>query len=788
LTPEARGEVVVESAHADSFAGAPALFRPTAAPEPRRALRIVRRTFLAGLNLSLLGLAIGSFADDVAAGEPGATPLPGGAGLEPNVFIHIAPSGVVTLVCHRSEMGQGIRSSLPFLFADELGADMARVRVVQADGDKAYGDQNTDGSTSIRNRYEEYRRLAATARVLLVAAAAQRWKVPPSACSARSNQVTHTASGRTLSFGELAIAASTLRTPALAQVEPRPDSELQLIGRELPLLDAKAYVTGQAVFGADVRLEGMLTAVIARPPVVGGQVASFDAAAALAVPGVKHVIEMPVPQKPYRFQPWGGVAVVAENTWAALRGRKALAVQWNAGANAEYDSTEYAEQLTRVVRAPAKALRNVGDVDAALAKAAQRVEAEYYVPHLPHAPMEPPVAVARFVNGGEQCEVWAPTQNPQAARTEAARILGWPEDKVTVHVTFLGGAFGRKSKADFVSEAVFLAQKAKVPVRVQWTREDDVQHDYYNTVSKQQLVAGLDQNGKVVAWRHRTAFPPIGTVFGAAPEPSAGDLQQGVLDFGIAVPNLRAEAGGAPAHVRIGWLRSVYNIFHAFAENSFIDEIAHARGADMRDVLLELYGPARQIKSLEVLGVAEMRNYGAPLDKHPVDMGRQRRVVERVTEMSGWSRRKDEGRSLGLAAHRSFLSYTACVVSVERNERGQLKVDEAWIVIDAGRVINLDRVRSQLEGSVIFGMSLALHGGITMKDGAVQQSNFHDMKLVRIGDAPRKIHVDVIQSDGAPGGVGEPGLPPVAPALANAVFALTGQRVRELPMAKALAV
>ncbi len=749
-------------------------------------LRLVRRTFLSAVNLSVVGLAVGWFADDAEAAEAGKPRVSKEEGLEPNVFIHVATSGEVSLVCHRSEMGQGIRSSLPFLFADELGADMANVRVVQADGDKAYGDQNTDGSSSIRNRYDELRRIAATARTMLIAAAAQRWGAQPKTCSARNNQVTHTPTARTLSFGELAVAASKLRTPALSEVQLRSDADLQHIGRDLPLLDARAYVTGTAVFGADVRLAGMLTAVIARPPVVGGKLESFDAQAALAIPGVKRVIEMPVPEKPYRFQPWGGVVVLAENTWAALRGRKALNAQWSPGENAEYESEAYAAKLTEIVRAPAKAVRNVGDVEAALGKAARRVEAEYYVPHLPHAPMEPPVAVARFV--GDHCEVWAPTQNPQAARSEAARILSVSEDKVTVHVTFLGGAFGRKSKADFVSEAVFLAQQTKLPVRVQWTREDDVQHDYYNTVSKQQLVAGLDKDGKVIAWRHRTAFPPIATVFGATTEPSAGDLQQGVLDFGIAVPNLRAEAGGLEAHTRIGWLRSVYNIFHGFAQNCFIDEIAQATGADMRDLLLSLYGPPRQITSLEALGVTEMRNYGAPLDKHPVDMARQRRVVERVTELSKWGQRKANGRALGLAAHRSFLSYVAVVASVIKGERGQIHVNEAWIVIDAGKVMNTDRVRSQMEGSVIFGMSIAFYGAITMKDGRVQQSNFHDMKLLRIGDAPRKIHVDIIESDGAPGGVGEPGLPPVAPAILNAVFALTGKRVRELPLSRSMAV
>jgi isoquinoline 1-oxidoreductase beta subunit len=397
--------------------------------------------------------------------------------------------------------------------------------------------------------------------------------------------------------------------------------------------------------------------------------------------------------------------------------------------------------------------------------------------------MEPPVAVAHFQ--GDTCEVWAPTQNPQAARTEAARALGLAPEKVQVHVTFLGGGFGRKSKADFVSEAVLLAKAAGVPVRVQWTREDDVQHDYYHSVSAQRLSAGLDEQGKVVAWRHRTAFPPIGTLFGGGDTPGAGDLQQGVLDLPLAVPNVRAEACEAHAYVRIGWLRSVYNIFHAFSVNSFIDELAHARGVDPLAMRLELLGPPRVV-TLAELGVEQVANYGATLEAHPIDTGRMRRVVERVTELARWSDRKKEGRALGLAAHRSFLSYVAVVVSVVRAPGGKLSVDEAWVVVDAGTVINPDRVRSQMEGSVIFGMSAALHGAITMKGGVVQQSNFRDFRLVRIAQAPRKIHVDIISSDGAPGGIGEPGVPPVAPAIANAVFALTGTRVRELPLARAL--
>jgi isoquinoline 1-oxidoreductase beta subunit len=364
-----------------------------------------------------------------------------------------------------------------------------------------------------------------------------------------------------------------------------------------------------------------------------------------------------------------------------------------------------------------------------------------------------------------------------------------PEEKVQVHVTFLGGGFGRKSKADFVSEAVLLAREAGVPVRVQWTRDDDIRHDFYNTVSTQRLSAGLDAQGKVVAWRHRTAFPPIGTLFSETTphRPGLGDLQQGVLDLALAVPHVSAEACEAKAHVRIGWLRSVYNIFHAFAVNSFVDEIAHARSEDPRDVLLEVLGPPRTA-TLTELGIPKLANYGAPLEAHPVNVARLRGVIERVTQLSRWSERRQDGRALGLAAHRSFLSYAAAVASVVRAPNGGLRVDEVWLVIDAGLVLNPDRVRAQMEGSVIFGLSLALHGAITMKGGAVQQSSFRDLRLVRIGETPRRIHVDILPSDAAPGGIGEPGVPPVAPAIANAVFALTGTRVRELPLARSLQV
>ncbi|HLM71586.1 MAG TPA: molybdopterin cofactor-binding domain-containing protein, partial [Polyangiaceae bacterium] len=355
----------------------------------------------------------------------------------------------------------------------------------------------------------------------------------------------------------------------------------------------------------------------------------------------------------------------------------------------------------------------------------------------------------------------------------------------TVHVTLLGGGFGRKSKADFVGEAVLLAREAGAPVRVQWTREDDIRHGYYNAVNAQRIRAGLDDRGKVIAWHHRSAFPPIGSTFGPSDRPGIGDLQQGVLDLAIDVPNIRAEGCPAKSHVRVGWYRSVYNIFHAFAIGSLIDEIAHARGADPRDVLLEIIGPARTL-GLADLGVKALRNYGEPLEKHPVDAGRLRRVVERVTEAARWGGRKKDGRAFGLAAHRSFVAYTAVVLAVVPDEQGKVRVDEAWISMDAGTVVNRDRVHAQMEGAVVMGISNAMFGGVTMKGGVTEQSNFRDARIARIGEVPRKIHTDLVPSDGPPCGVGEPGVPPVGPALANAIFALTGRRIREIPLARSL--
>lgn len=758
-------------------------------------VRVPRRAFLAGLGLGLGGLAVGGFAEAQSAtpavpSKPPASPTSGASsarsgGLRPNVFVHVAEDGLVTIVCARSEMGQGVRSTLPALVADELGADFARVKIVQGDGDKAYGDQNTDGSTSVRKAFDDLRRTGAAARMMLASAAAARWKVPPTELEVRDHVVTHRASKRTAGFGELAAEAAKLPVPAKDAIVLRKRAELRTLGKDLPFVDAPDIVTGRAIYGADVKLPGMLTAVIARPPVAGGKVRTHDAAQALAVPGVRRAIVLPPPKLPFGFQPLGGVAIVADHTWAAMRGRARLQITWDHGDNAVHDSPAYRKALEASVTAPARTVRTIGDVDRALASAKRRHEAIYYTSYLPHATMEPPVAVAK-VEGGA-CEVWASTQHPQAARTEIAKALRIDEAKVTVHVTLLGGGFGRKSKPDFAVEAALLAKEMGVPVRVQWTREDDLRHDYYHSVSAQRLAAGLDESGKIVAWQHRTAFPPIASIFSGTSSPDAGMLGQGVLDAPINVPNVRAEAADAKAQTRIGWLRSVANIYHAFAIHSFADELAHLRGMDPLAHQLELLGPAK-VWSKADLGITEYSNYGQPLDLHPIDTARHRRVLERAAELSDWANRKKKGRSLGLAVHRSFLSYVAVVVSVAKTAEGKIAVDEAWIVADAGTIVNAERVRSQLEGAVVFGLSQALYGEITMKGGATEQGNFRDYRLLRLPEAPRAIHVDVIASDAPPAGVGEPGVPPVAPALANALFALTGTRVRSLPIVRSLPV
>jgi isoquinoline 1-oxidoreductase subunit beta len=696
----------------------------------------------------------------------------------PNVYLSIAETGDVTIVAHRSEMGTGIRTGLPMVLADELEADWNRVTVVQAQGDPKYGDQNTDGSRSMRQFYQPMRVAGAAARQMLEMAAAKIWDTPVQECRAQNHMVVHSPTGRKLKFGDLVTIAETLPVPAAGELHFKDAKQWRYVGKPLAIVDLKDIVRGAAIFGIDIALPGMKYASIERCPVYGGKAKTYDAKDALATPGVERVVEIPATPAPSGFKPLGGVAVIASNTWAAQQARKKLKIDWDFGANVSHDSDAYRASLEATARQPGHVARRQGDVDSALRAAAKHIEADYFVPYYAHSPMEVPVAVAHVVDG--KCETWCPTQNPQGARTTVAQALGVSEADVTVNVTLLGGGFGRKSKPDYVAEAALLSKMIGAPIKVTWTREDEIKHDYYHAIAAQHLEAGLNGDGATTAWLHRTVFPAIESTF--QPDViygSAGELQQGVTDMPYDIVNVRCENGPAANHVRIGWYRSVYNIPHAFAVCSFADELAAAAGEDPVDYLRRLLGAPRKI-DLAAIGV-NYPNYGASIEEYPIDTGRLRAVLDIAAEASGWGGKLPARRGRGVAVHRSFLSYVAVVVEVAVDDQGQISVPRVDMAVDCGLVVNPDRVRAQMEGAVVMGLGNALYSNISIKRGQIQQSNFTDYLVARTDIAP-ETRVTIVGSHAPPGGVGEPGVPPVAPALCNAIFAATGKRIRALPV------
>jgi isoquinoline 1-oxidoreductase subunit beta len=746
-----------------------------------------RREFLAQLRalgglvlvVSLSGVSKAS--DDQKYGADG---MPHGAKDDPLTFVAIGPDGTVTIVVHRSEMGQGVRTGMPLIIADELEADWNKVRVSQAPADEEkYGNQDTDGSRSTRHFFEPMRRCGAAARMMLEQAAAQTWGVPVTQVQARNHEVIHEASGRKLGYGALAQRAAKLPVPPRSSIRLKSPTQFRYIGKgQTALADGWDIATGKAQYGIDSRADGMVFAVIARSPVLEGKVANVDAADATKIPGVLKVVELQAVAKGAQFKPLAGVAVIASDTWVAIKARNALKITWEDGPNGKYDSPSYRAELEQTARKPGKVLRSTGDFDGALAKASRKIEAEYYLPHLAHATMEPPAALARIDKG--RCEVWAPTQAAQVTREDIAKYLGLSPENVTVHVTLLGGGFGRKSKPDFAIEAALLSREmGGRPVKVVWTREDDLHHDFYHTVSVEHLQAGLNEQGKVTAWLHRSVAPTIGSIFGPDPKHELPfEVGMGLINLPYDIPNLRIENPEAAAHTRIGWFRSVSNIPHAFAVQSFVAELAAAANRDHREFLLELIGSPRRI---DPTTQRDTWNHGESPQLYPVDTGRLRQVVEMATREAGWGRKMRQGSGLGLAAHYSFVSYTAVVVEVVVDEAGELKIPRVDIAFDCGPQINPDRIRSQLEGAVVMGLSLALTGEITFKRGRAEQDNFHMYQVMRIDAAPREIHVHLLPSNdwSMPlGGVGEPGVPPVAPALCNAIFAATGKRIRQLPI------
>ncbi len=745
---------------------------------------VPRRTFLAHLVSSsafVIGARAGAF-DFNGATTAEMVSDADKAAWNPNVYLGIEPDGKVILIMHRSEMGTGSRSVLPVVMAEELDADWKRVSLEQAIGDPKYGSQNTDGSCSIRDFYDTFREAGATARLMLERTAANKWGVPAAECKAQNHFVVHAKTNKKIGFGELATLAKQQPVPKKEELTFKSSADYRYVGKELPTLDRDSLTNGTGIFGIDAKMPGMVYASIERSPVFGGKLKSFDDKDAKAVKGVTQTVTIPDLKGPTMFQPLGGVAVIANSTWAAAKGREKLKVEWSESPNAAYDSAKFKQSLLETVRKPQKVVRNVGDVDAEFAKGGKTHEAEYYAPHLAHAPMEPVAAVAEYKDGKVVCH--ANTQNPQAVQDTVAQALGIKKENVICNVTLLGGGFGRKSKPDYVAEAALLSKAVGKPVKVTWSREDDIRFDYYHTVAAMYMKAAIGDRGKPTAWLQRVAYPSIGTTFNpASTHAEAFEMMMGWNDLPFDIAHHRAENGPAKNHVRIGWLRSVANIYQAFAIHSFVDELANLAKRDSVEYLLEVLGSPRKI----ALG-KEYINHGKSQDDYPVDTGRMRNVIELAAEKSGWARKKPtKGRALGIAAHRSFLTYVAVAVEVEVDNAGRVRIPQMDIAVDAGTIINPDRVKSQFEGAGVFGTSIALMSGITAKNGEIEQSNFHDYQVARMNEAPLIVNVHVIKSTAPPAGVGEPGVPPVMPAITNAIAAATGKRIRELPIRRQLA-
>ncbi len=714
--------------------------------------------------------------------------------VQPNLFVKIDGDGTVTLTCARSEMGQGVRTGMPMILADELEADWTRVKIWQAPGDDTKFDpagrdgQNTDGSRSTRHSLEVMRELGAAGRYVLEQAAAKKWGVDASEVYAKDHRIHHTGSGRSFDFGEVVDVAADIKVPSgegASKPKLKDPSDWKYIGKDMPVVDNYDMSTGGANYGADIALPGMKIAVVARSPVFRGKVKSFDASDALKVQGVEQVVEIPAlaDDKPAEFRALGGVAVVGSNTWSVLEGRKKLKIDWDSGPNTAHDSSTYDNKLRNSARKGGQVIRKRGDVDKALSGAAKVIEAEYFVPYFIHTPMEPPAAIVDA--NARPVKIWASTQSPNETRQYVAEALGLEKEEVDCQVTLLGGGFGRKSKPDFACEAAILSKKVGAPVRVQWTREDEIKHGFYHTASAQYLKAGLDTTGKVTAWHHSGAWPSlIGLWNPAQKHGHAIEFGLGLIDLPYNnVPNIRIENGEADVMIRVGWYRAVNNIQHAFAMNCFANELAGAADRDPVEFLLELIGDAEAM-DLTKDGVQEVWNYGDPVEKWPIMPKRLSNVLKIAARKSGYGKRLPEGHGLGLACHRSFHSYVATAVHVAVSDDGELRIPRVDVAIDCGRYVNPEGVRKQMEGATIYGNTIARHGKITTTKGAVDQSNFHDYPITRMSDAPLDIRVHIVEDyvHLPPCGVGEPGVPPYAPALINAIYNATGKRIRKLPL------
>jgi isoquinoline 1-oxidoreductase beta subunit len=707
---------------------------------------INRRSFLKAAALFGGGLIIGvTLSDESSEAQPNAPKK----SFMPNAFIRIGSDNSVTIIVNKSEMGQGVYTSLPMLIAEELEVDWSTIRVEAAPVDPAYNHadwkvmQGTGGSTSIKSEWTRLRKAGAAARIMLIAAAAQVWNVKPESCRAEQGFVLHPPTRRSLSYGALAEKAAKIALPETVPLKP--DSQLKLLGKAMKRLDTPIKVNGTAVFGIDAGDKNLLVALVAHPPVFGGRIRSLSSEKAQQVPGVREIIELD-----------SGVAVVADSFWAAERGRDALEIVWNEGPMAAVETEKLRQEYAALAKMPGAIARQQGDVELALKNVARTIEAEYEVPYLAHATMEPMNCVVDLRS--DRCEIWTGTQFQTADRDAAARVAGLPPERVLLHTMFLGCGFGRRSNpaSDFVIEAVKIAKALKKPVKMIWTREDDMKAGFYRPMWYDHISAGIDAKGMPLAWRHKIVGQCImeGTAFAGSIKNGVDKASvEGADDLPYAIANIYVDLHSPKSGVPVLWWRSVGHSHTAFVVESFLDELAHIAGQDPYQYRLAL------------------------LKEHP----RHKAVLNRAAEMAGWGRPLPQGHFHGIALHASFGSYVAQVAEVSVNREGSVRVHKVACAVDCGKTVNPDTIVAQMEGGIVFGLSAALYGAITFKKGRVEQSNFHDYPVLRMHEMP-EVSVAIIKSSEAPGGIGEPGVPPIAPAVCNAIFAATGRRIRRLPI------